>query len=286
MASPQNRKLACITGATAGVGRAVAIGLAALGYDLILIARNPDKAKKLEQEIRTAHPQTQITFVSSDLTLVADAKKAGEFIRETFSCLDLLFQSAGIIPRSFVLTKEGIEQSFAVSFLTRLVLIRELLPLLLESADKLLLTVASPQPGNYPIRFEDINFQTTKFSSYATVRQFQEANDVLAVELRSVSGPAGLRNYCFNPGIVNTGIHDGWPPLIRFFLTKIVGAFLMIEPEQSAQMILGFVSGSNLEAGPLITSRGRTIDPPARVLDSSYRKKLFEVCDALIAKAA
>ena len=281
-----SNRTAVITGATDGIGRAVTIGLAALEYDLILIVRNPAKGQKLEEAVRDAHPRTQITFVPCDLTLLADAKKAGKAIQERFSSIDLLFQSAGIIPRNLVLTREGIEQSFAVSFLTRLLLIRELLPLLLKSPDKLLLTVASPQPGgNYPIRFEDINLQTTTFSTYNTVRQFQEANDVLAVELRSVNGPVGLRNFCINPGLVNTGIQVGWPPLIRFFLTKIVGPFLMVEPEQSAQMILGFVNGSNKEEGPLISNRGRTIDPVARVLDQSYRKKFFEVCNALIARA-
>lgn len=277
------KKLAFLTGATDGVGRHVALGLAKANFDLILVARNPAKANKLLEEIKRINPDTAATLLTADLTLVADAKKVAKDVKQVTNSIDILFQSAGIVPNKLILTSEGIEESFAVSFLARYVLINELLPLVLQSEGKKILTVASPfnQEGPQKIRFDDINRTTMKFDANGTVQQFQEANDMLTVELYETCRQYGLKNFCINPGIVNTGIHKGWPPLIRFFLTKIVGPFMMVEPEQAAQIPLNLALNVSSEQGPLIDNKGKSIKTPMRYLDAQYRKRLFGLCNDL-----
>jgi NAD(P)-dependent dehydrogenase (short-subunit alcohol dehydrogenase family) len=277
------KKLAFLTGATDGVGRHVALGLAKANFDLIFVARNPAKANKLLEEIRSINPDTAATLLTADLTLVAEAKKVAENLKQVTNSIDVLYQSAGIIPNKLKLTNEGIEESFAVSFLTRYVLINELLPLVLQSEEKKILTVASPfdQAGPPHIRFDDINRTTMKFSANDRVRQFQEANEVLSVELDETYRQHGLKNFCINPGIVNTGIHNGWPPLIRFLLTKIIGPFMMIQPEPSAQLPLNLALNVSGEQGPLISHKGKSIKIHIRYLDTQYRKRLFDLCNDL-----
>ena len=277
------KKLAFLTGATDGVGRHVALGLAKANFDLILVARNPAKANKLLEEIRHINPDTAATVLTADLTLVAEAKKVAERVKQVTNSMDVLFQSAGIVPNKLTLNSEGIEESFAVSFLTRYVLINELLPLVLQSNEKKILTVASPfdQAGPPHIQFDDLNRTTVKFSANGTVRQFQEANEVLTVELDETYRQHGLKSFCINPGIVNTGIHKGWPPLIRFFLTKVVGPFMMVEPEQSARIPLNLALNVSSERGPLISNKGKSIKTDARYLDTHYRKRLFDACNDL-----
>ena len=277
------KKIAFLTGVTDGIGRPVALGLAKANYDLIIVARKPTKANKLLEEIKSINPNTASTLITADLKLVSEAKKAAKEVKQITDTLDVLFQSAGIVPNQIILTSEGIEESFAISFLARYILTHELLPLVLQSEEKNVLTVASPfgGDGHGKIQFDDINRTKIKFAARDTVMQFQEANDILAVELYETYRQSGLKNFCINPGIVNTGIHKGWPPMIRFFLTKIVGPFMMVEPEQAAQIPLNLALNLSKEQGPLIDNKGKSIKTPVRYLDTQYRKRLFDLCNDL-----
>ena len=58
-------KLAFITGATQGIGRATAISFAKAGWDLILLSRNIDKMEKLKLEL--TNTKTIISLVKCDL---------------------------------------------------------------------------------------------------------------------------------------------------------------------------------------------------------------------------
>lgn len=57
-------KLALVTGATSGIGRAFAERLAGLGHDLIIVGRREDRLK----EFAEAHPQVDVRSITADLS--------------------------------------------------------------------------------------------------------------------------------------------------------------------------------------------------------------------------
>jgi short-subunit dehydrogenase len=59
--------LALITGASRGIGRALALGLAQRGYDLLLVARSADQLQELAQEVQTRY-QREAQVLALDLT--------------------------------------------------------------------------------------------------------------------------------------------------------------------------------------------------------------------------
>jgi 3-hydroxy acid dehydrogenase/malonic semialdehyde reductase len=84
-------KTALITGASAGLGRATAIGLAELGYQLVLFARREEKLIELKQQL---HVPTHI--VVCDVTDQAAVSDALESLPIEFQNIDVLINNAGL----------------------------------------------------------------------------------------------------------------------------------------------------------------------------------------------
>jgi short-subunit dehydrogenase len=87
---------AIVTGATSGIGRALALELASRGWDLGLTARRAEVLDEVAREIRNAHPQLRVALETVD---VSDATAAREAVRRLFVKLGdihLVVANAGI----------------------------------------------------------------------------------------------------------------------------------------------------------------------------------------------
>ncbi|KAL6659773.1 hypothetical protein ACP70R_002602 [Stipagrostis hirtigluma subsp. patula] len=63
---------AVVTGATDGIGRAVALGLARRGVHLVLVGRSPEKLSRVREEVRAAAPSCEVRTVVFDLAAGGD----------------------------------------------------------------------------------------------------------------------------------------------------------------------------------------------------------------------
>jgi len=87
-------KTALVTGASSGVGRALALELAALGVVVLLVARTPHKLQAVADEIRSADGKAHVFAV--DLTDDAALNRLTSELKQRFPLLDVLVHSAGI----------------------------------------------------------------------------------------------------------------------------------------------------------------------------------------------
>jgi NAD(P)-dependent dehydrogenase (short-subunit alcohol dehydrogenase family) len=86
-------KVALITGAGSGIGRAVAVKLQGAGYDVVLAGRRVDELEKTAAE--AVPTGGKVLVIATDVSDQASVKAAFAKTRETFGRLDVLFNNAG-----------------------------------------------------------------------------------------------------------------------------------------------------------------------------------------------
>ncbi|UMP06799.1 SDR family NAD(P)-dependent oxidoreductase [Amycolatopsis sp. EV170708-02-1] len=131
VASPGQRLLALVTGATDGIGEAVSHRLAGIVDTLLVHGKSASLLSALAAELAPAHPGTSIVPVLGDLRSFADVRRMTASIRMTFDHIDILINNAataGRHPRA--VTEDGNESIFQVNYLSPVLLVAELYDLL------------------------------------------------------------------------------------------------------------------------------------------------------------
>ena len=148
-----------VTGATDGLGRALAADLAASGADVLVHGRDERRGQDTLAEIRDRAPDARVRFLRADLASLAEVRDlAAQTERET-GRLDALVNNAGIgyatgSGEQREESRDGHELRFAVNYLSGYLLTRLLLPLLERSAPARIVNVSSA--GQTPIDFDDV----------------------------------------------------------------------------------------------------------------------------------
>jgi NAD(P)-dependent dehydrogenase (short-subunit alcohol dehydrogenase family) len=147
-----------ITGATDGLGLALAERLAADGADLILHGRNQAKLDRIAGQF-AARGVSRPRTVTADLADLDQVRRMAAGIRASVDRLDVLVNNAGIgggqpDGRTRRTSADGHELRFAVNYLAGFLLTLELLPLLRASAPARIVNVASI--GQHSLDFENL----------------------------------------------------------------------------------------------------------------------------------
>ncbi|MER5181695.1 SDR family NAD(P)-dependent oxidoreductase [Streptomyces sp. NPDC002896] len=147
-----------ITGATDGLGLALAERLAADGADVILHGRDQAKLDRIADQF-AARGVSRPRTVTADLADLDQVRRMAAEIRASVDRLDVLVNNAGIgggqpDGRTRRTSADGHELRFAVNYLAGFLLTLELLPLLRASAPARIVNVASI--GQHPLDFENL----------------------------------------------------------------------------------------------------------------------------------
>lgn len=147
-----------VTGATSGMGRDLALTLAAHGGTLLLHGRDAGRLAEVAAEARAAHPGTTVRTYRADLADLDQVHDLADRVRAAEPHLDGLVHNAvaggGARPLVRELSVQGHELRFAVNHLAPYALTRGLLPLLTASAPARVVNVASI--GQEEIDFDDV----------------------------------------------------------------------------------------------------------------------------------
>jgi NAD(P)-dependent dehydrogenase (short-subunit alcohol dehydrogenase family) len=181
-----------ITGATDGLGRAVAHRLAAQGADVILHGRNRARLDEVAAEVGGA-PLT----VVADLADLAQVRALAADVSAATGRLDILVSNAGIAPsEERRVSADGYELGFAVNYLAGFLLIQQLLPLMRRSTPARIVNVASL--SQVPLNFADLMLERG-YSAGRSYGQSKLAQVMFGMELAARTEPDGITVNSLHP---------------------------------------------------------------------------------------
>lgn len=138
----QGRRI-LITGASSGIGRAMAEQLAPLGAKLVLASRSEDKLRALADSLPIA--KDNVLIVPTDVTRDEDRTHLLDQAVSRFGGLDVLINNAGIASWAHFAdsTEEIMRQIMEVNFFAPAELIRKAIPILVNGVEPAIVNVAS-----------------------------------------------------------------------------------------------------------------------------------------------
>ncbi len=198
-------KVCVITGATSGIGHAIARGLAAHDFGLVLIGRNPAKGSAAVEELKTATGNSSIFYFNVDLCSQKQIRETGEEIRNRFPKIDVLVNNAGVWTSRCELTEEKIEKQFAVNHLAYFLLTHVLYSNIAASSDGRIINIGSDSHKYGKINFEDLNLERS-YHGLKAYGQSKLANLLFTYEFHRQKKHDHVSVYCVQPGLVRTDI--------------------------------------------------------------------------------
>ncbi len=194
---PIEQQIILVTGATDGLGRAVASELAGQGAALLLHGRSDERGKQTLSEIRARTGNNKLTYYRADFESLSEVRDLAERVRSERERLDVLLNNAalGIDPVRRV-TTDGHESTFQVNYLAPYMLSYQLEPLLVASAPSRIVNVASA--GQAPINFDDIMLERS-YDGMQAYAQAKLAEIMLTVDRAAELSGTGVTVNCLHP---------------------------------------------------------------------------------------
>jgi NAD(P)-dependent dehydrogenase (short-subunit alcohol dehydrogenase family) len=129
-----SRRAALVTGASSGIGLAIAHTLGRLGYQMTIAARRPDKLARAAEELREAG--YEVLHVAGDLGTEAAVTDLIAAHREAYARLDVLVNNAGVCLRSPVdeIETDNLDYELATNFRSVVMLCRGCMPMIRAAA--------------------------------------------------------------------------------------------------------------------------------------------------------
>ena len=236
-------KFCLITGATDGIGKETALGLAQAGARVIIAGRRVEKTNQVAREI-TEKTGAQVDTLIGDLSIQAEVRRMADEYSQRYDRLDVLIYNAGAMFMSRHTSQDGIEMTFAVNHLGPFLLTNLLLDLLIASAPARIVNVSSGAHFGSRLNLAEIH-NPRRYSGWQAYSQSKLANVYFTYELARRLEGTGVTANVLHPGFVatNFGRSNGGNlrPLFRLF------QLAAITPEQGAQTSLYLAASAEVE---------------------------------------
>ncbi len=268
-------KIVLITGATSGIGRETAFGLADMGAKVVILARNGDKASATIDQIRLRTRNTETEFINCDLTSLESVREAADVFKNGHQKLDVLIDNAGGVFGKRKVTVDGFEQTFQVNHLSHFLLTNLLLDVLKKSAPSRIIVVGSQAHSVARLDFDDLMMEND-YSPFKAYGRSKLANLLFCFELSRRLEGTGVTANCLHPGVVRTNFGHDLNGATKFFMP--VGHLFMISPRKGASTSIYLATDPEIaNVSGKYFAKKKVRSSSSESTDRTVAKKLWDV---------
>jgi retinol dehydrogenase 14 len=270
---------AVVTGASSGIGRHTALGLARAGVRVVMVGRDRDRTEAARHFVIEGSGSDRVAIALADFSSLAQVRRLADEVLAADSRLDLLVNNAGLMSPRYRFSFDGLELTFAVNHLAPFLLTNLLLERLKASSPARIVTVASEAH-----RGQRLNLGTLgRPHDWTMLRAYGRSklcNILFTRELAARLAGSGVVAACLHPGFVSTAIgqHGGLTELVW----RLMKPF-MTTPEKGAETSLFLATVHDptpFQGGYVIGKSLARPDPTA--LDSGLARRLWEESTRLV----
>ena len=269
-------RTAVVTGATSGIGAAAAAELAARGWRVVGVGRDPGRLERLGEG--------GVEAVRADLSSQSEVRRLADDLLERCPRIDVLVNNAGTVTKRRELTVDGRETTFAVNHLAPFLLTGLLLPRLRESAPARVVTTSSDAHYRGRLRLDDLDSER-RWSSWGAYCDSKLANVLFTRSLAAREDAGEVVAHCLHPGVIRTRLFRGTRGAARAGFAA--ASLFFAAPETGAETIVHLATAEDPgRMTGLYWSRSSVTTPSDRALDDDLADGLWEASERLTGPAA
>ncbi|MER7195417.1 SDR family NAD(P)-dependent oxidoreductase [Streptomyces flaveolus] len=277
-----------VTGATSGIGKQIAHGLAAAGARLTLVCRNRGKGADTVAELTALWPGTDVQLFIADLAALDEVRAVAQEIRRHWDHVDVLVNNAGTHDLRPSLSPEGFDRMIATNHLGPFLLTQLLHDALRCGAPSRIVTVASEAHRSI-LHLDPYSFAEPQsygpLGSWTVYARSKLLNVLTTQEMARRWAQHGITSHAYCPGLVSTGLVRNIPLAPRL-LSLAEHTPLVHSPAEGAQPAL------RLASDPKYADRGggfhswmpgvRLLPPSPLRFHPSLQRRVWERSEELV----
>lgn len=280
-------RVAVVTGASSGIGLESAKALAAAGWRVIGVGRNPQRSAAALEQIRATAPANDVLMLRADLSLMADTANLADEIKARTQRIDVLLNNAGGTPSERVVTAEGNEATFAGNHLGHFLLTNRLLPLLQATAldqprGSVRIINVSSSAHEYSSGLDWNDLQS--LSHFAPAKAYMNAKLANVLFTRALAkrvAPFGIVAHAVHPGLVDSNFASrGDEYMQRYFKENKARAITAAQGADTAIWLATAIEPGNSTGGYFFERAPGTVSALGQ--DDAAADRLWSLSEALV----
>jgi NAD(P)-dependent dehydrogenase (short-subunit alcohol dehydrogenase family) len=271
-------KIVMVTGANAGMGKEISLGLARMGATLVMVSRDRERGQAAVADVEQQTGNGDVELLVADLSSQQSIRNLVKEFVGRHDRLNVLINNAGVSLPKRQETADGLDTVFATNHLGPFLLTNLLLPLLTAGAPARIVTVSSGAQAMGKIDFDDLQ-SVRSYNEIRVYNQSKLANVVFTYELARRIAGTGVTANAVEPGFVKTNLKVPFPFSVFSFMRGKAAdgakptVFLGSSPE---------VEGVN---GKFFNSKGTATKSSKISYDGGMASRLWQVSEELTGRA-
>lgn len=263
-------KIALVTGANGGIGKALVSELAGMGITVVMVCRDEKRGESAKTDIQTQYPTAKLDLMLADLSSQQAIHDLVIRFKAKYPRLDILINNAGIYKSEHTLTKDGLEMMFATNHLAYFLLTQGLMDSLKMADSARILNITAP--ATTKLNFDDLQGEKD-FNPLVRFGMSKMANLIFTFMLAKQLADTNITVNAIHPGLVKSNILREANLIIRF-LSRLASQ----SPEKASKTIVQVATSPEFadETGGFY-HRAKAIRIPEYAQDEAIQQRLWDI---------